>query len=259
MRLYVFVLPVFLILTACGSDGPSGPGLYVALGDSLSEGVGASQTSAAFVPLVHEGLGGDSELLNLGHSGDTSSDLLEHAHLDQAIAEVERRNNDGGPDNDVKLVTLEIGANDLLDLTTSPLLALICLVLEEALANSMCVNALEDTLDRFTANLTTALDRLQDAHPDLTIVVMTMYNPFSAGIEAVDELAELALEGQANTPFPEGLNDIIRREADDRGLVLVDWYPLFEGRADVYIADDLVHPNDAGYRAMAEAVLEALD
>jgi lysophospholipase L1-like esterase len=258
MRPFLLAVPLIFIIVGCASDDSSDPRLYVALGDSLSEGVGASNQSAAFVPLVHADLGEEFELLNLGHSGDTSADLADHDHLDQATAEVERRNRDDDPNNDVNLVTLEIGGNDLLELTTSPLLAIICLVLEEALSNSMCVNALEDTLDRFAANLTTALARLQDADPDLTIVVMTLYNPFSGGIEAVDELAELALEGQANTPFPEGLNDIVRSEVEDRGLILVDWYPLFDGKADDYIADDLVHPNDTGYDLMAEAVLEAV-
>lgn len=259
MRPLLFAVPLLLLVVACASDSPSGPGLYIALGDSLSEGIGASNPGAdGFVPRVHQGLDERLELLNLGHSGDTSDDLLDHGHLDQAIAEVEGRKNDDDPGGDVELVTLEIGGNDLLRLTRSPLLALICVALEEALANSRCVSALEDTLRRFRANLTTTLDRLQEADADLAVVVMTMYNPFSGGIEAVDELAELALEGQPDTPFPEGLNDIIRSEAESRGLALVDWYPLFAGKADEYIADDLVHPNDAGYEVLAAAVLEAV-
>jgi lysophospholipase L1-like esterase len=262
MRPFLLAIPLLLLLVGCASgdssDGRSEPGLYIALGDSLSEGVGASNRSKAFVPLVHAGLGEAFELQNLGHSGDTSGDLVNHDHLAQAIREVEQRNRDDDTGNDVKLVTLEIGGNDLLELTRSPLLAVICLVLEEALTRSACVNALEDTLDRFEVNLTTALDRLQDADPELTIVVMTLYNPFSGGIEAADELAEVALEGQVETPVPEGLNDIIRSEVEDRGLILVEWYPLFVGKAGEYIADDVIHPNDAGHGVMADAVLEAV-
>jgi lysophospholipase L1-like esterase len=41
-------------------------------------------------------------------------------------------------------------------------------------------------------------------------------------------------------------------------VILVDWYPLFEGKAGQYIASDLIHPNDEGYRVMAEAVLDAV-
>jgi lysophospholipase L1-like esterase len=79
--------------------------------------VGASDRDAtSFVPLVHEGLGEGVELLNLGHSGDTSDEFITHGHLSEALTQVEQRNGDGDPDEDVKLVTLDIGGNDLLDL-----------------------------------------------------------------------------------------------------------------------------------------------
>ena len=91
--------------------------LYIALGDSLSYGAGASDRfRTAFVPLVHESLPPETGLLNLGHSGDTSAQLMQHGHLDWALSEITRRNGDGDPGNDVVLVTLEIGGNDLLDL-----------------------------------------------------------------------------------------------------------------------------------------------
>lgn len=261
MRPLAFVgTSLVVVLAACGSSSePLVPGLYIALGNSLSEGVGASDRDAtSFVPLVHEGLGEGAELLNLGHSGDTSDELITHGHLSEALTQVEQRNGDGDPDNDVKLVTLEIGGNDLLDLYFSLVLPGVCPTLVESLAKPVCVDALQGALDEFAPNLAMALDRLREADPDLTIVVMALYNPFSGGFDPLDELAELALEGQPDTAFPQGLNDIIRRETEERGLILVDWQPLFEGKAGEYIAGDLIHPNDEGYRVMADAVLEAL-
>ncbi len=253
----VVAAALFAFLAACGSGGA--PGLYLALGDSLSEGVGASvRGSTAFVPLVRDGLGEGTELVNLGHSGDTSADLIEHGHLDEAVRQIAARNGDGDPDNDVKLVTLEIGGNDLLALFFSLVLPGICANVEESLASELCVDALRERLDSFAPNLAAALDRLLQADPGLNIAVMTLYNPFSGGLAPADELAELALEGRPGGPFPEGLNDVIRAEAGERGLRVVDWYPLFEGRADEYIASDLIHPNDVGYRVMADAVLEAV-
>jgi lysophospholipase L1-like esterase len=61
-----------------------------------------------------------------------------------------------------------------------------------------------------------------------------------------------------DTEFPEGLNDIIRAEGRQQGVILVDWHPLFEGKAGQYIYSDLIHPNDEGYRVMADAVLDAV-
>lgn len=255
------------LLAACGRggesapppEGVSGPGAYIALGDSLSEGVGASvRGESDFVSRVWAGLPGELELLNLGESGDTSGDLIGHGHLDTAVDEVERRRDDDDPDNDVKLVTLEIGGNDLLNIFFDLVLPGTCPSLKEALAKPVCVGALRDALDEFRPNLAEAIDRLQAADPDLPIALMTLYNPFSGGLQPVDEMAELALEGSAGTEFPEGLNDIIRAEGREQGVILVDWYPLFEGKAGQYIASDLIHPNDEGYRVMAEAVLDAV-
>ncbi len=254
---------VVAFLAACRSGEPpvgvSGRGAYIALGDSLSEGVGASvRGKSDFVSRVRDSLPGEFELLNLGESGDTSGDLIDHGHLNQAADEVERRRDDGDPDNDVKLVTLEIGGNDLLDIFFSLVLPGTCPTLAESLAKPRCVEALGDALDEYGPNLAAAIDRLQAADPDLPIALMTLYNPFSGGLKPVDELAELALEGAAGTAFPEGLNDVIRAEARGQGVILVEWYPLFEGKAGQYIASDLIHPNDEGHRVLAEAVLDAV-
>ena len=184
--------------------------------------------------------------------------LREECHLDEAVVQVEQRNGDGDPGNNVKLVTLEIGGNDLLDLLNSLVLSGTCTDIRESLDKPECVDALQRKLDRLGPNLAEALDRLLETDSNLRIAVMTLYSPFSGGMSNLAALADTALEGQPDTPFPEGLNDIIRGEAEERGLILVDWHPLFEGKANEYIASDLIHPNDAGYRVMADAVLEAV-
>ena len=252
-------MPLLLFATACRAESKSDSGTYIALGDSLSEGVGASEPAAtAFVPLVQQGLGERFQLINLGHSGDTSQDLLDHGHLDQAVSEIDRRETDGDPDNDVKLITLEVGGDDLLDLFSSLTLAGTCPDLRTAIQKPECLNPLNAAFQRYEPNLMSVLTSLQQAAPDATIIVMTLYNPFS-GTPIVAELADLALEGLPNTPLREGMNDIIRVQAQERGAVLVDLYPLFQESAEDLIADDRVHPNDAGYRVMAEAVLEAVE
>ena len=233
--------------------------LYIALGDSLSEGVGATDApSTAFVPLVHQGLGDGVGLLNLGESGDTSAQLLSHGHVDAAVAEIEKRKTDGDPNNDVTLVTLEIGGNDLLNLYFQLVLPGTCPNITEALKKPQCVDELRGALDAFRPNLRAALDRLQAADADLRIVLMTLYNPFSGGIQAFDPVGQLALEGTPDTPFTEGLNDGIRAQAIESGVMLADIYPLFVGKAGEYISQDLIHPNDKGYGVMADAVLAAL-
>lgn len=247
------------LLRGCGDVALPQRGTYIALGDSLSMGVGSTDpANKAFVPLVRDCLGNGFQLMNLGHAGDTSRDLIQHGHLQTAIDTIEARNNDGDPDNDVRLVTLLIGGNDLLALFFGLVLPGTCPDLETALERPQCVDALVNALDRYRTNLEEAVTALRNADPQVPIVLMTVYDPFSGVNETISGLARIALEGIPNTPLPEGLNVIARRQAYGSDAYLADIYPLFEGRGDEYIASDFIHANDAGYRVMADAVLAAI-
>jgi hypothetical protein len=95
--------------------------------------------------------------------------------------------------------------------------------------------------------------------PDVPLFLMTLYNPFSGGTAPLlEEVGILALEGLADTPFPEGLNDIVREEGAAAGVKVVEWYELFLGKQPEYIAMDIIHPNDTGHAVMAGAVTLAM-
>ena len=245
---------------APGEDPQGDQLLYLALGDSLSEGIGASKEKrTAWVPLVSIGLGGEYELLNLGVAGDDSEELIEDGPLDRALAEISQRKGDGVPDNEVAAISLEIGGNDLLDIYFDLVIPGDCPTVIESFQRPDCVQRLEDALARYQPNLRYTLDILQTAAPGVPIYLMTLYNPFSGGSTILDEFGILALEGLDGTVFPEGVNDIIRAEAAAHpGVVLVDWYPLFLNKQQEYISLDFIHPNDTGHRVMADAVLTAM-
>jgi lysophospholipase L1-like esterase len=245
---------------APGEDPQGDQLLYLALGDSLSEGIGATdERRTAWVPLVATALGDGYELLNLGVAGHDSEELIEEGPLDAAVAEITGRANDGDPSNDVAAITLEIGGNDLLDLYFDLVLPGVCPSIPEALQRPVCVDALRAALDNYGPNLDTAIERLQAAAPGVPVFLMTLYNPFSGNGGIIDEIGVLALEGMEGTPFPTALNDIIReRAAAHEGVVLVEWYELFFGKQRELISNDLIHPNDQGYALMADAVLAAM-
>jgi lysophospholipase L1-like esterase len=256
-HLLIPIIALAFLASACGSPAETKPlkGVYLALGDSLSEGIGASDSEeTSFVALVHEALGGDVELMNLGVAGDTSEDLIDR-QLDRAIEEITTRNSDTDLANNVTVVTLEIGGNDLLEIFFDLVLPGTCPNVEDGLNNPECVQQVRETLDTYGPNLNEILTRLREADPDVPIFLLTLYNPFSGGVAMLDELVELALEGRPDTPFPEGLHDIVREQAETHDAHLVEVNPHFEGKAREYIARDLIHPNDAGYRVMADAVL----
>jgi lysophospholipase L1-like esterase len=232
--------------------------LYLALGDSLSAGNGSSDHSRkSFVALITQALGDGYETLNLGVPGDTSDDLLSR-RIDRAVSEIEARKTDGVPANETAVITLEIGGNDLLGLYFDLVVGGKCPSVPEALQKPECVDGLRNGLDHYKPNLEQAIDALQAADPSVPIFLETLYNPFSGGSVNLDQIGALALEGQADTPFPEGLNDIIRQVAQEKGVTVVDWYPIFIGQVNTLISSDLIHPNDAGYALMAQAVLDAM-
>jgi lysophospholipase L1-like esterase len=250
-------VPLVHLKVTPSKDGRISGHLYIAMGDSLSAGVGASgfDPKKGFVGLVHDALPPDFALLNLGVAGYDSQELIEKGELERATDEIRSRNNDGNSENDVRAITLEIGGNDLLDIFFNYVLPGQCPNVAEGLQKPECVALLRNALDRYEPNLDKILTTLQQASPDIEIFLMTLYNPFSGALPNLDELGELSLEGREDTPFPEGLLDIVRRQAESHGAHLVEIYPLFEGKAHEYIAGDTIHPNDTGYRVMADAVI----
>ena len=232
--------------------------LYLSLGDSLAAGNGSSDKSRkSWVALTIQGLGDGYELLNLGHPGDDSDDLISR-QLDRAVSEIQARSNDGIAGNETAAITLEIGGNDLLNLYDSLVVTGLCPSVPEALQKPECVDGLRGALDHYKPNLEHILDALKEADPNVPIFLMTLYNPFSGSAGNLDRIGALALEGEDGTPFPEGINDTIRAVGQAKGAILVDWYPIFIGKVNEYIAQDIIHPNDIGHALMAQAMLEAM-
>ena len=245
--------------TATASPRPTVPRpLYMALGNSLSVGVGASdEPGRGWVGLVSAALP-EWDLSNLGVSGDDSGELLLGGPLDEGLRLIALRAADAEPGNEVGAITLEIGGNDLLDIFFDLVIPGDCPSVVESLQRETCVNALEDALTTHRSNLTQTLERLAEAAPDAPVFLMTIYNPFSGGSSVLDEMGVLSLEGQEGTEFPQGLNDIIREVGDEAGVTVVEWYELFLGKQSQYIAQDLIHPNDTGHAVMAAAVTEEM-
>lgn len=251
--------PVFVTPTHAPTPTPTpnpNAKLYLALGDSLSYGNGASNRAAtAWVPLVKQALGSGWALSNLGVPGYTSAQLLSKGQVASAVSQINARKNDNVAGNEVGAITLEIGGNDLLNLYEDLVITGKCPSVTESLQIPECVDGLRNALTAFTPNLESAVDQLQQAAPGVPIFLATLYNPFSGGSVNLDGIGALALEGQEGTPFATGLNDAVRAVAQEKGTYLVEWYAPFLGKVNEYISQDLIHPNDTGQQVMAQAVL----
>ena len=205
---------VALALTACGGDpepaassaarpsatpsasaspSPSasgGGGLYVALGDSLAAGYqpgGAELRDTAYPALTATrlGAGGDALTLeNLGCSGETTTSLLKGGKCDFAAgSQLEQAEKLLKDSDDVSLVTVDIGGNDLLRCVRGG-----------AQIDTACVTAGVGTVKK---NLPTILKRLKTAAGgDVPVLVLGYYNPWLAAkalnqpIKGVDAAAK---------------------------------------------------------------------
>jgi lysophospholipase L1-like esterase len=248
------------LVIAAASPGPSAHAqeapAYLALGDSLAFGVGATNPSTTgYVALAHRAMSDSErfgptglELMNLGVAGARSADLLApDGQLDSALSEILARQEDASPTaNEVAVISVDVGGNDLLGLVApgSP-----CL---ESASVEPCRAAFGEVLSSIDRNLTEIVTRLREAAPEATIVVVDLYNPYSGTGDLREPIAEVGV-GQAN-----GVIGAVTADPELR-ITTASIFALFIGRGTQWVAPDGIHPNDNGHRVIAEAVIAAID
>ena len=233
------------------------PTVYIALGDSLAWGDGATVPAhTGYVPRLagyFQGAshGGADELINLGVGGTTTGQLMSGQVL-QALAII------GNPATDTRVVTISVGGNDLLNLINDPTDPCIAL----GPTSLTCQGLLAAAMTGVATNMPQILGALQAALAldpgDEKIFVLVPYNPFGGTghpLEAIITLVERGADPGAGCGDV-GLDDILACTGAFFGAVVVDSYPLFEGRTLqlTHMGEGFnVHPNDAGYEVIAKA------
>jgi lysophospholipase L1-like esterase len=239
-------------------------GTYLALGDSLAVGAGASRPDeTGYVALVARALSEDgavpavTTLRNLAIGGETSASM-QAGQLDDAVRVIEEA------DPPISLVTLDIGGNDLLALLRTPECA-------NEPQGPPCLSMLAATLATFEQRYRDIMERLTDAlaehAPAARLAVMTYFNPFSgtdAQYEAAGELAlvgtDARLDCDATAREARGMNDVIWCIGEELGAITVDVQPRFAGLGLelTHIGAQDIHANDEGYAVIADQFLAAL-
>lgn len=254
--LFSGIVLVLLLAPAPRSAYAAGTPAYVALGDSLAFGVGAANPGReGYVAVTYDAMSGSDRyrqrglaLVNLSAPGATSEDLLlAGGQLERGISEIKGRQQDASSaDDSVEIISINIGANDLLSLAAqgSP-------CINDAAADA-CLKQLGEVLSGLQNSLSQVLQRLREAAPDAQIYAMDLYNPFSGTGDLRESLANVGVQQ---------VNGVIRALTSDAklGVQLVSVFSLFQGRGKQWIAGDGLHPNSNGYRAMSEALLSAIE
>lgn len=252
---------------------------YVALGDSIDYGVGASPDNSYVNQfrtwLEDNHFQQEIDHRNLSVIGATSADILNDQTKDAIVFNAQHVLED-------KVISVGSGGNDLLNFIKSPEFAP-CGTGDQA----GCQAALGAVLTNYATNLDKTMKRLRiladESHA--VLVARTQYNGFvqpscqvngaidkdgqvflsAAQVRGLINLGFLALEGGVqdptvlNDPFP-GLNDIMRAKAKQYGAVTVDIarpFLLAATTGQELLIRDCVHPNDAGHDLITDLAIDA--
>lgn len=245
-RAWIATVAVVLcgLAAASGAPAKSAGHPYVALGDSYTVGWEGDQTATpGFVgPLYsdYKASLGASQLLNLGEPGASSSSLRNNGQLATAISDI-------NASSDTRAVTLEIGGADIL-------------------AGDCPGHFDEAGTCPFRANYANIIGQLQAAlagDPGAESLITTVPPNPSEGTGTADEtsfdqklLGANLTVGCDDSGADVGLNDAIFQGAGALGVPVANPYPAFEQHGQDYMAQDdpqHLHPNDAGYAAIARA------
>lgn len=226
------------------SAPPADPvGLYIALGDSISTGYGASAPSKTWVSLYFGYLAsngsGVTKVTSVAREMATTDDLR-RIDLARAVANIDLP-------SDTRRLTIDIGRNDIRYNTAC-----------EGANDPGCPIA--ENLRTILKTLNTALARDPGSE---TIQIMEYFN---VQIGSPDERAyRLRLLGDdlkidcSGTGRALGLNDLIHCIALEENAIPIDVLPAFDAAGTAFLGSDHIHPNDAGYRAIALAFGGAIE
>ncbi|WP_166786734.1 SGNH/GDSL hydrolase family protein [Jeotgalibacillus salarius] len=209
----------------------------VSLGDSLTQGVGDSQKSGGYVPLLETRLEskkniGEVDILNFGKRGNRSDQLLSRIDKENDIQNAIAA-------SDVAIIT--IGGNDVMKVVKSTF-------------PSLTFENFEGARLSYEENLTEILSNIREINPEISIVLMGIYNPFFIFSADVKEMKMIV-----DTWNDSGKNII--NDYDQTNYV--DVADIFRQSDQNLLHTDYFHPNDEGYSLIAEriemGVLEVLD
>ncbi|MGT2926195.1 SGNH/GDSL hydrolase family protein [Streptococcus cuniculipharyngis] len=213
---------------------------YVAIGDSLTEGVGDSSQQGGFVGLLKEDLARTYQYKvkasNYGLAGNTSQQILTRMEKNQDLQ------------NQLQiadLVTLTVGGNDLIQ------------VIRKNFAQ-LTVASFAEPMQNYQKNLRQMITLARQQQDKLPIYIIGIYNPFYLNFQELTEMQEVVDQwNQATEAVSQDYQGVYFVPVNDL---------LYKGTGeqttptnDVLFAEDNFHPNTLGYQIIANAVMEKLN
>lgn len=222
---------------------------YIAIGDSLTEGVGDLTNQGGFVPLLSGDLGdyfnATVNTENYGVSGNTSQQILTRMTENKEITEQLKKAN---------LMTLTVGGNDVLA------------VIRKNLAN-LKVSSFKKPARQYQERLRKILDLARKDNQDLPIFVLGIYNPFYLNFQELTEMQTVINDWNKKTQevvddydhvYFVPINDLLYKGVDGKEGIVQSTGEQTTIVNDALFSGDRFHPNNTGYQIMSDAVMETI-
>lgn len=199
----------------------------VAAGDSLTQGVGDSTGTGGYVPYLQklfqqeQGIG-TVTINNYGVKGNRTDQLLKKiksAEVKQSIS-------------DADMVILTIGGNDIMK------------VVRDHISN-LQLDDFTPQMKTFETNLYNVLREIRKDNQQAAIVLVGVYNPFTKWFADVDEMNDIVTKWNRT-------GENILTLYDNTYFVPIE--QIFSDSTENLLYTDYFHPNDKGYKLIADEI-----
>ena len=199
----------------------------VAIGDSLTKGVGSSSISGGYLPylestLMETGAFIDINMHNLGVRGEQTDQLIERLEQREIKQKLDTA--------DVILITT--GGNDIMRVIKGNI-------------SQLDISDFKNALPAYEKNISLLLQKVRNINKEATVYLIGVYNPISSLIPQIQEFNTIV----------EMWNQVGQNQANQfSNMFFVDISTIFTEGLNVLFEKDYFHPNDLGYEKMADAI-----
>ena len=229
---------------------------YVAIGDSLTQGVGDSSKQGGFVPVLSQALELDFNWQvtsrNYGIAGNTSNQILQRIQEKKDIKRDLKK---------AKMMTLTVGGNDVIH------------VIKDNITN-LNVNTFSKPAVEYQKRLRHIIELARKDNKTLPIYIVGIYNPFYLNFPEMTEMQTIVDNWNQSTEdvckeydnvYFVPVNALLYKGIDGKGGVTSSDETSQSAKSsqgslnDALFEDDHFHPNNTGYQIMSDAILKRIN
>ncbi|MBS4173193.1 SGNH/GDSL hydrolase family protein [Bacillus sp. FJAT-49736] len=199
----------------------------VAVGDSLTQGVGDSTNRGGYIPYLKDIMENEKGIgkvtfQNFGVRGDRTDQLLIKLKQPKVMNEIKNAD----------MVIITIGGNDVMKVFKDNF-------------TSLKVSKFQTALAGYETKLNNIIKTIREYKPNVGIVLIGIYNPFGKWFSDIKEMDDIV------SNWNNASEQILTQYYNTQFIPVSD---IFENQNENLFYTDDFHPNDLGYKLMANRI-----